>query len=213
MHNPHLIPLFIFGTLLITAFGIAVVISLIIQKQRQVRNLLARQQLAFQYSQSLLTTRIEVQETTLNMLAQELHDNITQMLTGCFIQLASASEYNVLSDCRARVEEVKVNLKAVIGDVRQLSHSLATGLVEQRDLQDAIQAELTRIEKMAGIRCELYSDSIHELQPDQRLILFRAVQESLQNILKHAAGKAYHNQHSRNRRSILPYHYRRWQGL
>lgn len=70
MHNPQLLPYFIFGTLLVTGFALAVIISVVIQKQRQVRNRLARQQMIFDHSQSLLHTRVEVRETTLNMLAR-----------------------------------------------------------------------------------------------------------------------------------------------
>ena len=64
MHNVHLLPYLLFGTFLITAFALAVIISVVINKQRQVRNSLARQQMAFEYSQSLLNTRVEVRETT-----------------------------------------------------------------------------------------------------------------------------------------------------
>jgi two-component system NarL family sensor kinase len=184
VRDPHLLPLFIFGTLLVSGFSIAVIFSLIIQKQRQVKNRLARQQLAFDYSQSLLNTRIEVQETTLNMVASELHDNIAQTLTGCFMQLAAAG--NSGTGSQSTIEEAKANIKDVIRDVRLLSHSLATGLVERRDLQDAIQAELSRIQTFSNIECSLSSLTIHELEPEQKLFLFRIVQEALQNILKHA---------------------------
>lgn len=185
-NNPHLISLFVFGTLLIITCIFAVVVSVIIQKQRQVRHKLARQQLAFDYSQSLLNTRIEVRETTLNMLAQELHDNVVQSLTGCFLQVASAAEYMVHERGRDMIEEAKASLKGSLSDVRLLSHSLATGLAEQRDLQVAVQAELNRIQAFSKIACTLTSNSIHELHPEQRLLLFRVVQEVLQNVLKHA---------------------------
>jgi two-component system, NarL family, sensor kinase len=186
MPDPHLIPLYIFGTLVVTGFAVAVITSLIIQKQRQVKNRLARQKLAFDYSQSLLNTRIEVQEITLNTVASELHDNIAQALTGCFMQLANAG--SMLDDLGSKVyiDEAKENIKGVIKDVRLLSHSLATTMVEHRELQEVIQAELSRIESFSNISCSLRSTTIHELNPEQRLLLFRIIQEALQNILKHA---------------------------
>ncbi len=189
MHNPHLLPFLIFGTLLITAFAFAVIISVAIQKQRQVKNRLARQQMAFDHSQSLLNTRVEVREMTLNMLAQELHDNITQAMTGCYMQVNSLSEF-VSAEAGLKVaREAKDHLMNVIRDVRLLSHSLATGMVEHRELHDAIQAELTRIQTFTKIDCSLEPDTFIELQPDKRLLLFRTVQEALQNTLKHAEAK------------------------
>lgn len=186
MHNPRLIPVYIFATILIVALTVGVIISVIIQKQRQFRNKLARQQLAFNYSQSLLNTKIEVQETTLNMLAQELHDNITQALTGCFMQINSAAEFMEHKTGTAIINAARENIKDTIRDVRLLSHSLATGMVEKRELHDAIQAELSRIEAFSNIACALKSVSLHEPEPEQRLLLFRIVQEALQNVLKHA---------------------------
>jgi signal transduction histidine kinase len=186
VHNPQLLPYFIFGTLLVTGFALAVIISVVIQKQRQVKARLARQQMIFDHSQSLLHTRVEVRETTLNMLARELHDNITQAMTGCYMQVNALSEYVSAEPGRKLAQEAKDHLMNVIRDVRLLSHSLATGMVEQRELHDAIQAELTRIQTFTNIACSLEPDTLVELAPEKRLLLFRTVQEALQNTLKHA---------------------------
>lgn len=186
MHDPHLLPLYVFGTVLIGAFGLAVTISLIVQKQRQVKSRLARQKIEFDYSQSLLNTRIEVQETTLNMVARELHDNIVQSLTASFMQVSTAGAVFGEHAGRELIEEAKDNIKTIIRDVRLLSHSLATGMVEQRELHEAIQAELTRIQTFSNITCSLRSETIIEPSSEQRLLLFRIAQEALQNIIKHA---------------------------
>jgi hypothetical protein len=186
VHDPQLFSLYLFGTLLITAFSLAVIISLVIQKQRQVKARLARQKLEFEYSQSLLNTRIEVQENTLNMLARELHDNVAQSLTACFMQVSTAGMLMTSDRGKEIMHETKENITNTIRDVRLLSHSLATGMVEQRDLHEVIQAELSRIEAFSNISCTLRSDTIYEPEPEQRLLLFRIVQEAIQNILKHA---------------------------
>jgi signal transduction histidine kinase len=189
MPDEQLIPLYVFGTLMVTGFTVAIIISLIIQKQRQVRNRLAQQKLEFEYSRSLLNTRIEVQETTLNQVAQELHDNIVQSLTGCFMQVSALANKTESSTRAELVEEAKENIKEVISGVRLLSHNLATGMIEQRELHDAIQTELSRLQTFSNLHCTLRSQTINELNPQQRLITFRIVQEVLQNVLKHAHAK------------------------
>src|SRR5690606_38785979 len=55
-----------------------------------------------------------------------------------------------------------------------------------RDTAEAIRDELTRIEAFSEITCTLHSEEEHDLPSEQRLLLFRVVQEALQNILKHA---------------------------
>jgi hypothetical protein len=186
MPDKQLIPLFLLGTLVIMGFVITIVFSLVIQKQRQVKATLARQQLEFDHKQLLLTSRYEVQNTTLNMVAQELHDNIVQSLTGCYMQVGSLSRHLAVLRDSDPVAEAKATLQQIIGDVRLLSHSLAAGLNEKRELHEAIQAELSRLERFAGLRYQLQSDTIYELAPEQRLIAFRIVQELLQNVVKHA---------------------------
>ncbi len=190
MRDQNLIPLFLFGTLLVTAFAVAVIISLIIQKQRQVRSRLERQRLEFHYSQSLLHTKIEVQETTLTMLSRELHDNVAQVLTAGVMQLNAAAAHMQDEKGKGLMETARTTVRSAISDIRLLSHSLNTGLVETRDIDDAIRDELTRIEAFSNIACTLRSEEDHELPPEQRLLLFRIVQEALQNIIKHAGASS-----------------------
>jgi signal transduction histidine kinase len=123
------------------------------------------------------------------MLAHELHDNIAQALTGCYMQVTASTNFIEQENGKQIAEEARGSLKDIIKDVRLLSHSLATGMVERRDLHDAIQAELTRIENFSQIACTLTSSSIHEFGTEQKLLLFRIVQEALQNVIKHAQAK------------------------
>lgn len=190
MHKDvHILPFFIFGTVLISAFALAVLSSLVIQKRRQIQSKFARQKLAFEYKQSLLNTRIDVREATLNMLAEELHDNITQALTGCYMEMNMAYSLAGLPEGKETIDSAKEHLLNIIRDVRLLSHSLATGMVEHRELHEAIQAELNRIQAFTHLKCVLESNSLIELPPDQRLLLFRVVQEALQNTLKYAVAQ------------------------
>jgi len=189
MHDLKLLPLLVLGTLVVSVSTFAVVISLVMHKQRQVKNRLARQKMEFDYGQALLNTRLEVQEITLNMLAHELHDNITQSLTGCYMQFNIAATISNDEAKETILGQAKENLLGIISNVRLLSHSLATSMIEERNLEDAIKAELDRIQTFSNINCLLQSESLHELEPEQRLIVFRIVQEALQNTLKHARAK------------------------
>lgn len=190
MPNSRLLPLFILGTLVITAFAVFFILSLIIQKQRQVKNRLHRQQKEFEYSSNLLNTKIEVQESTLNMIAQELHDNIAQVLTASFNQISKAGSYIREDASRQLLDEARQSVKTAIRDIRLLSHSLATGLIESRPINAAIEAELDRISTFSELHCRFHDTADHALSAEQRLMVFRVVQEALQNIVKHAQATA-----------------------
>lgn len=189
MHDTHLLPLYIIGTLLVTGFAVTFVIFVVIQKQRQVKSRLERQRLEFHYSRSLLNTKIEVQETTLQMVAGELHDNINQILGSSFMQLSAAETYMQEDAGKALVKEAKGMVRKAIKDIRLLSHNLNTGMVEHREIEEAIQDELDRISAFSTIVCTLDSEATHEPAPEQRLLIFRIVQEALQNVLKHAKAR------------------------
>lgn len=179
--------MYIFGTLLITGFSVVIVVFFIIQKKRQVQNFLEQQQLKYDYEHSLLTTRIEVQEQAFEIVSRDIHDNIGQVLSlGC-IQLASLKNAIDNKDVVGRVDDTLQLFKKSVKDLRLLSHSLNTGLVQHRPLEQSVKTEFDRIEAFSNIDCEIYVPNGEEaLPPDQRLVVFRIIQEALQNILKHA---------------------------
>jgi len=187
MHNPQLYPLFIFGTFILTAFAVIILVVIVIQKQRQVKNRLEKQQREFDYNNLLLNTRLEVQESSLNQVAGELHDNVAQVLTAAYYQLSYAT-INIESKNASRfIADAQKTINQALTDVRLLSHSLSSGWIETRDLEIAIQSELDRIVAFSIIHCELKKSTQFELPPDKRLLTFRIIQEALQNTVKHAS--------------------------
>lgn len=179
-------PLFIFGTLLITAFAVGTIISVVVQKKRQMDARLKRQQLEFDYQQALLRTRVEVQEGTLSAISQELHDHINGDLTAGVMQIRAASRLIQHEEATALLEEAKALVRGSIAHIRTLSHSLNSGLLTDGSLAEAIRRELLRISAFSDIAAALNNDADTEPGPEARLLIFRIVQEALQNVLKHA---------------------------
>jgi signal transduction histidine kinase len=148
---------------------------------------MARREMEYNYTQLLLRSRLEVQEYTLASISKELHDNINQVLTASVLQLNVAMRPN-----RSQKETIDIvtatrdTIKGAISDIRSLSHNLSTGLVEKRDLSESLKAELDRIDSYTDLKCSLELEGDEKLSPEQRLLLFRVVQEALQNILKHS---------------------------
>ncbi len=190
MREPNVALFFIAGTFIIMCFAVAVITGFVVYKQRQVRSIVARKEAEAHYAATLLRTRLEVQEATLTNVSRELHDNVIQVLTSGVIRLNNAAPLIAGTPGADVVAAAKEAVRAGISDLRRLSHSLNTGLIEQRDLTDVLRAELERFRSLSGITCALEADEERQPGPEQRLLLFRIAQEALQNVLKHAGAGA-----------------------
>jgi signal transduction histidine kinase len=82
-------------------------------------------------------------------------------------------------------------IRQSVKELRLLSHSLNTSLIEKRDLEEAIETELSRIRAFSPIKCQLLVEgNAPELTPETRLLIFRIIQEALHNVVKHAGASA-----------------------
>ncbi|WP_153800041.1 sensor histidine kinase [Foetidibacter luteolus] len=136
-----------------------------------------------QYEQTILKAQLEIQEQTFRNISQEIHDNIGQVLSLAKLNL-NTIQYEAAAEKVAITEEL---LGKAIGDLRDLSKSLNTEKITDIGLAAAIKHELNLIEKAASMQtsftcncAELY------LSPEQTIVVFRMIQESFNNILKHA---------------------------
>jgi signal transduction histidine kinase len=78
-----------------------------------------------------------------------------------------------------------------ITDLRDLSRSLDTDYVQEMGLQRAIEYEMEMIRKTGTIETNMIVEgTLFRLEKQKELILFRIVQETFNNILKHAGAKA-----------------------
>jgi signal transduction histidine kinase len=186
----ELLAVFIAGTILITVFAVMMTVFLVINKQRQNRARLERQQLEFTYNSTLLKTKIEMQEQALEFVSQEIHDNVGQVLSFSCLQLSNLRNAIVDPEAKASLTENLEVLRQAVKELRLLSHSLNTSMIEKRDLEDAIEAELSRIRAFSPIKCALEIEGQStELHNETRLLIFRIIQEALQNVIKHAGAK------------------------
>ena len=139
-----------------------------------------------EHDKNLLSTQIEIQEQTFENISREIHDNIGQKLSLIKLNL------NTLSKNQHDADLDKINSSAnlistVICDLRHLSHSLASDDILSFGLIKAIEAEIAQLTKSAKyeITFKVSGEQVF-LDHKKELILFRIVQEAINNILKHA---------------------------
>lgn len=174
------------GTFAFLVLAGFVVFFLVMYMKRKTRNILEKQQLQSQFQKELLQTQLEIQEQTLKNISQEIHDNIGQALSLAKLNLNTMPE---MSDeaTQQKIVNSKQLVSKAITDLRDLSRSLDTDYVQEMGLQRAIEYEMEMIKKTGVVDTTLFVDgSLFRLEKQKELILFRIVQETFNNILKHS---------------------------
>src|SRR5690606_5307047 len=110
---------------------------------------------------------------------RELHDNIGQLL--------SLAKLNFGSIKPEKQTEGKEILAQAIQEVRGLSKQLNLDWVESISINEFIEQQLERIQNTGFCETTLDADfELTDLPKDQKLVLIRVIQESLNNAIKHA---------------------------
>ncbi|WP_153796444.1 sensor histidine kinase [Foetidibacter luteolus] len=171
---------------LLMAVFFVIVLAAYINKRK--KGLLAEQKaMQSAYENELLKTQLEVQEQTFQQISQEIHDNIGQSLS--FIKLTiNTINLNNYPDAETKLNESKFQLTRTIQDLRNLSKSLNTDFINRSGLVNSILQQIELLKKTGLYQAEVNmqgEEKKYSLQAE--LIIFRIVQETLNNFVKHAA--------------------------
>jgi len=138
-----------------------------------------------QYSEELLKTRLEIQEETFKTISQEIHDNIGQALSFVKLSINTVNVYNP-EDAKQKLLESKNHLSKTIQDLRDLAKTLNTDFIAELGLSGAVEQQLQLMQKTGAYQTSLSINGNEHKDQQQDLVVFRIVQELLNNIVKHA---------------------------
>jgi two-component system NarL family sensor kinase len=139
-----------------------------------------------EYEQEVLRSQLEIQESTMKTIAQELHDNIGQTLSVIKLWMSMAP-IGADHEAYEGVQNSKEMLHKVIRDMADLTKSLHTDRISDIGLSEAIHFDLVNIRRagILNIQFDTEGDEFHF--PDQKAIfIFRMYQEMMNNIIKHS---------------------------
>ena len=146
--------------------------------------------LQYQFTQEILKSRIEVQNTTLQQIGQELHDNIGQLLSVAKINLNILEETRQEEENYVYISQTNEIISQSISDLRILTKSLDGDFVNHFGLQESIMQELQRVRKTKKIQTEINLEGeAYTLGYEREILLFRIFQEFLNNSIKHSEAK------------------------
>ena len=138
-----------------------------------------------EFQRQLQQSRIEVQESTYASLGKELHDNVGQLLGTAKILLGiTESRMDVVPDTLVSANQ---SIVKAIQEIRSLAKILSVEWLKQFSFNENLVSEVQRINTAGSIEIKLMNNEKYlPLNAEQQIILFRILQEALQNAMKHA---------------------------
>ena len=147
------------------------------------RLLRKNEQMAQEFEQTLLRSKLEIQEQTFTHISREIHDNIGQVLSLIRINLNTLNK----KEESEKMELMDELMGKAITDLRNLSHSLDTDLIRNAGWIKATERLLTDIQRSGNFKTSFQAEeNLPTLGNEKPIILYRMIQEITNNIIRHA---------------------------
>jgi two-component system NarL family sensor kinase len=158
---------------------------LFIYKNRQVQHLSEIKTVEEKYAREILQAELEIKEQTLRNISEEIHDNVGQVLSVAVLQLSAIEAEKPANS--TKIEEVMDMIQKALRDLRNLSKTLDADTIAALGLVSIIRFEMDMIEKTGFMKTQLViSGTETRLSSHKELIIYRIIQESLNNIIKYS---------------------------
>jgi signal transduction histidine kinase len=119
-------------------------------------------------------------------IAREIHDDVGGSLTALKFDLAWIARHSTTPEVKSRVSSAIETLSHAVEASQRIMHNLRPAILEQ-GLLPALHWIALRFERRTGVECEIrLPQSVPELPAGVPLVAYRAAQEALTNITKHA---------------------------
>jgi len=140
----------------------------------------------------LLKQVMSAREEEQRRIARDLHDGIGQSLTSLLLGLRVAAEVPTLEEARARLGELRGITASLLDEVRRLARGLRPSVLDDLGLAAVLERYAADYTQAHGIAVDVYAPdlALARLPADVETALYRIAQETLTNVLKHAAAKA-----------------------
>jgi two-component system, NarL family, sensor kinase len=191
--KPSVSAVLFLGTAGMIILTVALIIFLVMHQRRVLTFHKRIQQMEFDQQKILLNASIKLQEEERQRLAADLHDDAGPLLATVRLYL---NENLINQDKSTQLQSI-FQARQIIDDtiqlIRNISHSLLPPTLKNFGLESAINDLFQKISGSGSINA---SSRFHEykerLKEEKELIVFRVVQELINNILKHSNSSFIH---------------------
>ena len=170
--------------------SLSIILGSAIYRIRAESKLLERGEKLLQYQTRLKSLVIELtlaEERERRKVANDLHDQIGQMLAVVKIKQKKLAGCEEPSESAALSEEIIEMIDQVLADVRSLTFELSALAVHRDDINAAIESLGKKVLTGHGINAIFQTTGPPQVLPEHiRTILYQVVRELFYNIVKHA---------------------------
>jgi signal transduction histidine kinase len=182
-----------FGTIGMLALTIGLIVFIIFHQRKVIRYQMRLQRMEQDQQKLLLNASIRLQEEERQRIAADLHDDAGPLLATARLYL---NENLVNLDKTTQLQSI-YNAKQIIDDtiqlIRNISHSLMPPTLKNFGLESAVNDLFQKISGSGSMNASSrFHDYRERLQAENELIIFRVIQELVNNILKHSSASFIH---------------------
>lgn len=146
---------------------------------------------------------VEQHEEERRRLSRELHDETAQVFSAVKMELGILRE-KVPSDQTSRLDQILELIDTGIRSIRNVTNDLRPSLLDDLGLLPALRSLVADFSERSGIQAGLATPSVlPPLSREAELALFRALQEALSNVLRHADARSVDIGISTNSQGVL----------
>jgi signal transduction histidine kinase len=139
--------------------------------------------------EQLSTRMVRQHEEERHRLSRELHDETAQVFSAVKMQL-EALRTALPDTAHARLDRLLALVDTGIRSIRQVTSALRPSLLDDLGLLPALRSLVSDFSERSGLRVTLDAPpTLPALPPDADLALFRALQEALSNVARHAGAR------------------------
>jgi signal transduction histidine kinase len=188
---------------------VGLVIFIVFHQRRVTRYQMQLQRLEQEQQKVLINASVRLQEEERQRIAADLHDDAGPLLATARLYLNE----NLVNQDKATQLQSIYQARQILDDtiqlVRNISHSLMPPTLKNFGLESAVNDLVQKISGSGSINA---SSRFHEykdrLKPEKELLVFRVIQELINNILKHSNSSFIHiTQNMHGDRFVLRIHH------
>ena len=177
----------LFGTLAMLSLTLGIVFFVIFHQRKVIRFNDQLKKLEDDKQQILLNASIKFQEEERNRIAADLHDDVGPLLATARLYL---NENLVNQEPAAQLQSI-FSAKQIIDDaiqlIRNISHSMMPPTLKNFGLESAMSDLFQKINGSGTLNASVrFHDYRTRLKLEQELLIFRIIQELVNNIIKHS---------------------------
>lgn len=185
MQEPSFIfQIIILSTIVILLIGFAAIMLFRLSLTQKKKHLEEKQAAELLYLNEINQAKIDIKDDTLKHVANELHDNIGQLMALVRIHIKTLQKKYADESQLVDINEIT---SQALNEIRRLSNTLNDEWIKEFGLLQALESQRHFIEKSDNIKLHLNINGNEQyIKKDHALILYRICQEFISNTLKYA---------------------------